>query len=72
MNLNNNNMQSAFSSKDGSFRFALDQYTLGQLYNIRLVAEKTGYQKKTFEFSVTFTENGPFVLNKALNLNMTK
>ena len=64
-NLNNNDMQSTFSNKDGSFRFALDQYTLDQLYNIRLVVEKTGYQKKTFEFSVTFTENRPFVLNKA-------
>ena len=71
-NLDNNDMQSTFSKKDGSFRFALDQYTLGQLYNIRIVVEKTGYQKKTFEFSVTFTENGPFVLNKALNLSMTK
>ena len=71
-NLDNNDMQSTFSTKDGSFRFALDQYSLGQLYNIRLVVEKTGYQKKTFEFSVTFTQNGPFVLNKALNLNMTK
>ena len=26
-NLDNNDMQSTFSNKDGSFRFALDQYT---------------------------------------------
>ena len=71
-NLDNSDMQSTFSKKDGSFRFALDQYNLGQIYNIRLVVEKTGYQKKTFEFSVTFTENGPFVLNKVLNLSLTK
>ena len=50
----------------------LENYDIGQLYNVQIVIEKAGYQKRTFEFSVTFTESGPFVLNKALNLSLSK
>lgn len=71
-NLDNNEMYSTFSNDDGSFRFALENYDIGQLYNVQIVIEKAGYQKRTFEFSVTFTESGPFVLNKALNLSLSK